>query len=163
MFSLTFRDTLYSRSTVSIAQNHVPLGEIRLRSNSSFAACTDDCRKDFGIHCVSIQLPCSNIWLVHLQIMSVPSLAFISMGLSERAVSVGIFCVGGVVIFGHETAVVGASRSSRNSSTDVLLCLEAADRLQRDIEKPGALSDVSNGPLRILIGLMLHACADCHH
>lgn len=55
---------------------------------------------------------------------------------------------------GHETAVVGASRSSSNSSTDALHSLEAADRLQREMEKPGALRDVSKAPLSILIGLI---------
>lgn len=94
--------------------------------------------------------------------MSVPSLAFVSIGLSDRTIPFGMLCTGGVDTFGHETAVVGASRSFSSSSTDALHFFAAADRLHRDIEKPGALSDVSKGALRILTGLMFQSCA-IHH
>lgn len=86
-------------------------------------------------------------------------LVFLSVGLSDRALNMAEFCTLGLTILGHETAVVGASRSSNSSSTDALVSLEAAERLQSEIENPGALSDVSKAPLRILTGLMFQAFA----
>lgn len=62
------------------------------------------------------------------------------------------FCFPGAVKFGHETAVVGESNSSKSSFTGAFVSLEAADRLQSEIEKPGALSDVSKAPVSIRTG-----------
>lgn len=57
-------------------------------------------------------------------------------------------------MFGHATAVVGASRSSSNSATVVPESLDAAEILHNEIEKPGALSDVSKSPVKIRTGLI---------
>lgn len=61
----------------------------------------------------------------------------------------------GAFRFGHETALVGPSNSSVNSATGVPNSRPAADRLQSEIEKPGALSEVSKAPVKIRMGLML--------
>ncbi len=57
---------------------------------------------------------------------------------------------------GQDTAVVGRSRRSSSSATAVWHFLAACERLAREMEKPGAFSDVSNAPERILIGEMCH-------
>lgn len=57
-------------------------------------------------------------------------------------------------MFGHETAVVGASRSSSSSATEVPESLDAAEILHNEIEKPGALSEVSKSPVKIRTGLI---------
>lgn len=62
----------------------------------------------------------------------------------------------GEVRFGHPTAVVGASKSSSNSSTEVSDSLEAADRLHSEMENPGALREVSKVPVTVLTGLIFH-------
>ena len=69
----------------------------------------------------------------------------------------------GGVRFGHPTAVVGASNSSSSSSTEVSDSLEAAERLQSEMENPGALREVSKAPVSILTGLMSHLEADEHY
>lgn len=55
--------------------------------------------------------------------------------------------------------MVGASKRSSNSATDVPVSVDAAERLQREIEKPGAFKDVSKAPVRILEGWMFQVDA----
>lgn len=85
--------------------------------------------------------------------ISAPILALASASELLDNSGIGLFC--GAVRFGHETAVVGASSSSVNSETGVPNSRPAADRLQSEIENPGALRDVSKAPVKIRIGLML--------
>lgn len=47
---------------------------------------------------------------------------------------------------GHAGAAAGAARRSRSSGTEVLLSVAAAVRLQRVMERPGPLREVSKAP-----------------
>lgn len=71
-------------------------------------------------------------------------------GGSLRATFVEVFAS----TFGHEGAFVSALNSSRSSETESLLSLAAAVRLHSVMEKPGPLSEVSNVPEYIIVGLM---------
>lgn len=58
--------------------------------------------------------------------------------------------------FGHATEAVGASNICSRSTASIEHPLPAAVRLHKDIENPGALSDVSKSPDNILVGSMSH-------
>jgi len=60
---------------------------------------------------------------------------------------------------GHEGAFVSAPSSSRSSSTDDLLSLAAAVRLQRVMENPGPFREVSNVPEYIFVGFIFQFCS----
>ncbi len=57
---------------------------------------------------------------------------------------------------GHAGAFVSAPKSSTSSSAEVELSFAAAVRLQRVIEKPGPLRELSKRPEYIFVGLMFH-------